>query len=105
MLYEGLPNPWNEITVKQELQEKSTFEDHGFPFYTGQLDLKPEDGKRLTGMFADSASFIQFRGVKACGGFHPDYLVEWHVGDEVYRVHFCFGCHEVKVFGPKWTKA
>jgi hypothetical protein len=27
--------------------------------------------------------------------------VEWHVGKKVYRCLVCFGCHEVKVFGPK----
>ena len=38
--------------------------------------------------------------VKGCGGFHPDYAVERAVGGQVYRCLVCFGCGEVKVFGP-----
>jgi hypothetical protein len=39
-------------------------------------------------------------GEKKCGGFHPDYAVEWSVGRDRYRALICFGCEEVKLFGP-----
>src|SRR5262249_3316064 len=33
--------------------------------------------------------------------FHPDYCAEWQDGKDVYQVLICFGCHEVKCYGPK----
>jgi hypothetical protein len=101
-LYEGLPHQvWEKELLDQELKEKQTVTDHGFPFYAGPLDLKPDDAKKLTALAADAKSFQKWSGYKRCGGFHPDYMVEWRVGKDVYRMHVCFGCHEVKVYGPK----
>ena len=63
--------------------------------------LKEEDKKKLTTLFIDEKSVKKFSGPKRCGGFHPDFCVEWHVGKDVYRAHICFGCHEMMVYGPK----
>jgi hypothetical protein len=103
-LYEGLPHQSNEAKLlEKEKKEKKTVQLHGFPFYQETLELKADDRKSLQKVLGDSASFQQWGVEKKCGGFHPDYLVEWRVGDKEYRVLICFGCHEVKVFGPDKT--
>ena len=28
-------------------------------------------------------------------------MVEWTSGKDVYRMQVCFGCYEIKIFGPK----
>ncbi len=102
VLYEGLPHQSIEKELlNEELKTKKTVQHHGFPFYSEQMQLKEGDAKKLTDLFTDSDSFRPFRGEKKCGGFHPDYCVEWQAGKEVYRCLVCFGCGEVKVFGPK----
>jgi hypothetical protein len=102
ILYEGLPHEgWEKKALDEELKAKKTFEDHGFPFYTEPLDLKPEDARKLTALFTDPASFRGYWGAKKCGGFHPDYLVEWQAESNTYRAHVCLGCSEVKVYGPR----
>ncbi len=51
-------------------------------------------------LFSKEGNAIPFGGPKTCGGFHPDYMVEWTVGDARYRAHVCFGCGEIMVIGP-----
>src|SRR5262249_38836674 len=65
------------------------------------LTLKEEDAKKLTELFCAADSFEKYRGPKKCGGFHPDYCIEWQDGKDVYQVLVCFGCNEVKCYGPK----
>jgi hypothetical protein len=102
LLYEGLPHQTcAPELLKKELEEKKTVEYHGFPFYAELLDLKEDDAKRLIALSADPKSVRQKGKAKLCGGFHPDYMIEYHVGEDVYRVLVCLGCGEVKVYGPK----
>lgn len=102
VLYEGLPHQlFEKELLEKELKEKKTVKFNGFPFYEETLTLKEEDKKKLTTLFGEEKSVKKFSGQKRCGGFHPDYCVEWHVGKDVYRAHMCFGCHEMMVFGPK----
>lgn len=101
VLYEGLPHQFFERDLLAcELATKKTVRLHGFPFYAEVLPLKEADAKELTRLFTDVRSFQPFSGYKKCGGFHPDYAIEWHVGKEIYRCLVCFGCQEIKAFGP-----
>jgi hypothetical protein len=101
VLYEGLPHQRNEaILFKQEEQRKDTATLHSFLFYRAPLEISAEDKVKLKGLLGEAESFEPWRGEKKCGGFHPDYLAEWRVGDTIYRFLICFGCHEVKVYGP-----
>lgn len=79
---------------------KKSQERHGFYFYTETLPLKPDDAKQLKDILSDERSFKPFFGPKKCGGYHPDYSVVWPVGETVLEVQICFGCHEVKIYGP-----
>ncbi len=102
VLYEGLPHQFFEKNLlTEELKSKKTVRVQGFPFYTETLRLKDRDLKELTELFTDIKSFKPFSGYKKCGGFHPDYCLEWSVGKEVYHCLICFGCYEVKIFAPK----
>jgi hypothetical protein len=101
ILYEGLPHQNDEQELlEKEKRNKPTVTLHGFPFYRPALDVASDDVEKLRGLLGAEGSFVPWRGEKKCGGFHPDYLAEWRVGDGVYRVLICLGCHEVKVFGP-----
>jgi hypothetical protein len=101
-LYEGLPRSFGERDLLEEEQRTKPWIDvHGFPFYTPPLDLTAPDRTRLTEWLGTEASFRPLADmVKACGGFHPDFAVEWAVGAQVYQCLICFGCGEVQVFGP-----
>ncbi len=101
-LYEGLPHQlFHSEVFEEELKTKQTVRLHNFAFYAEPLDLKETDAKKLTDLYSDPKSFRPFLGYKACGGFHPDYCIEWHVGKSIYRALICFGCHEMKSFGPE----
>src|SRR5262249_17395095 len=100
-LYEGLPHQESEKDLfARELGTKKTVQFHEFPFYAEALSLKEEDAKRLSDLFCDAESFNRYSSGKKCDEFHPDYCIEWQVGDDTYRALICFGCHEMKAYGP-----
>jgi hypothetical protein len=102
LLYEGLPHQHNEANLfEQELKAKNTVQIHGYPFYVETLSLKDDDAKKLLDLYCDPTSFRPWMGEKKCGGYHPDYCIEWHVGQDVYQTLICFGCCEIKSYGPK----
>lgn len=100
VLYEGLPSPAEDDVFQKELSSKQTIELHGYRFYEEPLKLKSRDRRRLTGLFCNSRSFQPYGGEKAGGGFHPDFCVEWRIGDEVYHALVCFGSLQMKAYGP-----
>lgn len=99
-LYEGLPREGGEDELlKQELAEKKTFEFGGYPFYAEPMPLSKEDAAVLTAIFdGRDALSDEPPGGNKCGGFHPDFAVEWENGEDVARVQICIGCHEIKAF-------
>ena len=100
-LFEGLPHQMFASRLhEEELRTKKTVRLHRFPFYEETLELKEADAAELTLIFRNRKSFRPFSGPKACGGFHPDYGLEWNGGQEIYQALVCFGCHEVMLFGP-----
>jgi hypothetical protein len=101
VLYEGLPHQYYERkALESEQKSKPTVILHGFTFYRETLELRAGDGDRLKALLGDPSSFSPYSGEKKCGGFHPDYAVEWSAGGQVYRTLICFGCFEAKVYGP-----
>jgi hypothetical protein len=99
-LYEGLPHQDERQLFEQEMAAKPTIEIHEFRFYERTLPLTPDDITALRGIFAKTETFQTYGGGKKCGGFHPDYCVEWGAGDSQIRLLICFGCDEAKVYGP-----
>ena len=101
VLYEGLPHQTFEAEeLEKERRRKETLTLHDYPFYVAPLDVSAEDAANLEALLGDEQSFRQWRGEKKCGGFHPDYLAEWRSAEATYRFLICFGCQEVKVYGP-----
>jgi hypothetical protein len=102
VLYEGLPHQMFEAeALRREKEGKKTVTLHGHPFYAEALPVTAEDTENLRSLLSDVQSFDKWMGEAKCGGFHPDYLAEWRVGQATYRVLVCFGCKEAKVFGPE----
>ncbi|HJZ90732.1 MAG TPA: hypothetical protein VKE40_07635 [Gemmataceae bacterium] len=103
VLREGLPHPVNERKAFEAEKKKETIESAGALFYKEPLTLKADDTTTVLARLLDATSYADFRGEKKCGGFHPDYeVVVINTADKSeYRFQVCFGCHEVKVYGPK----
>jgi hypothetical protein len=100
VVYEGLPHQlWEKELLADEKKTKKTIELHDFPFYAAPIAPKDADRQQLTAVLGDATSLTQFVGEKRCGGFHPDWCIEWHAGDNVVRCLVCFGCREVKLHG------
>ncbi len=96
-LYEGTPRERRD----GKPVEGKVIKLHDFAFFEKQPVLKDEDAKSLTKLFCAKDSFGKWEGYKKCGGYHPDFCIEWKNGDDAYQVLVCLGCHEVKCFGPK----
>jgi hypothetical protein len=100
VLYEGLPSEfWEPQLLEREVNRKKTIRLHGYPFYDERLALKGADAEQFTALFSAERSFKRYRGPKVCGGYHPDYCVEWKTGDAATRALVCLECGEVKIFG------
>jgi hypothetical protein len=102
VVYEGLPHQlFEKELLDEERKTKETVIWHDFPFYRAPLDVSADDREKLRVLLGDAGSFRPWRGEKKCGGFHPDYLAEWRAGNTNQRFLICFGCREVKVYGPE----
>ncbi|WP_254507062.1 hypothetical protein [Anatilimnocola floriformis] len=100
-LLEGLPHQLYETeSLEQELKDKKTVKIHGFPFYDGRIDVDNKVTKQLREVWSDPKHFARFDTPAACGGFHPDWCVEFTQNQTVYQVLICFGCHEARLYGP-----
>jgi len=101
-LYEGLPSEfWEPQLLEQELDQKKTIKLHGYPFYEERLAFRGTDAERFTALLSARRSFMPFRGPKECGGYHPDYCIEWKTGGAATHALICLECGDVKLFGPR----
>jgi hypothetical protein len=101
-VYEGLPHQLDERDLlAKELKDKKTVKRHGFPFYAEAITPKEGVAKELIALCGDQKSFLRYRRLKKCGGFHPDWLVEFDDGAQKVSVLVCFGCGEARLYGPK----
>ncbi len=102
LLYEGLPSEfWEPQLREQELDRKKTIGLHGYAFYDDRIALPATDVERFTSLLSSKASFKRYRGQKPCGGYHPDYCVEWKTADATTQALICMECGEVKFFAPR----
>ncbi|HEU5297191.1 MAG TPA: hypothetical protein VFU71_20590 [Burkholderiaceae bacterium] len=101
VLLEGLPHQhWESELLATEMRAKAFVKLSGFPFYRDTLSMSSEDRQRLSHVLCDPETYSPFGGEKACGGFHPDYAVEWCPDGMVWRALICYGCGEIKLAGP-----
>jgi hypothetical protein len=102
VLYEGLPSEfWEPQLREREVGRKKTIRLHGHPFYDERLAVGVADAERITALFSAKGSFRRYRGPKGCGGYDPDYCVEWKTGDGATRALISLERGEVKIFGPR----
>ena len=100
-LFEGLPHPmWESDRLENERATKKTILIHDFPFYARPLALAAEEVEPLRKLSSAAGSYASYMGEKACGGYHPDYCLTWHDGTASYDLMICFGCAEMKLYGP-----
>lgn len=94
-VYEGTPGDFN--TEKQD-PNRSTMIIDGFEFYADATKLNPSKVETINTLIRDRTAFLDYRGMKLCGGFHPDYCIEWRFeeGGQTWqsRAFACLGCHE-----------
>ena len=101
-LYEGLPHPTSERELFQrERLSQEVVQIRGEWFYRTPRKVEPDDEKVLRRLCASEESFMKYDGSKRCGGFHADYCLQWEDRDAKWQVLVCFGCREVKFYGPE----
>ena len=96
-VFEGLPRNWGQSEPDQ--QARSTFKSHGHQFYTSPVSVSAEDADTLLWLASNPSSFIEWRGMKMCFGFHPDWMIRWISSDgATHELQLCFGCGEAKIY-------
>lgn len=86
---------------ERELAQKKTIRLHGYPFYEDSRNLPGTEAGPFTALFTSKLSFKRYDGRKQCGGYSPDYSIEWKLGEAATQALICLECGEVKMFGPK----
>ena len=98
-LYQGLPRHRGSVDEQDaQYDAKSMIKRFGHVFYNTPNEVAAEDKIKLSDLVKDPQAFVQFRGYKFCGGFHPDVALVWGKGNNAVEIHVCFGCHELKAF-------
>lgn len=96
-VYEGLPHQiFERDLLAAESKRKDTEKIGSYRFYIPAVAAaNPEVLKRILSSSETTIEVVE--GVeKACGGFHPDYTIQWTSGDgSRFFAQICFGCHEI----------
>jgi hypothetical protein len=101
VVFEGLPHPGDEPGLFQaEKAAKTTALFGEYAFYRDPLEVSADDVSSLKNVLGDRSTYKAFFGEKKCGGFHPDFAVEWSHDGGTYRTMICFGCGEIIVQKP-----
>src|SRR5262245_16010834 len=102
VLYEGLPSEvWEPHLRQKALKEEETIVLHGYAVYDDAQQLPTEDAGSLTVLLSTNESFAPYRAGKACGGFQPEFCLEWKVDGAATQALISLECGEAKLFGPK----
>jgi hypothetical protein len=102
LLYEGLPSEfWEPEARARELREKETMRLQSYPFYDESQQMPTADAAALTALLSVSESFARYNNRKKCGGFHPEYCLEWTTGAAGTQALISLECGEVKLYGPR----
>ena len=96
LLLEGLPHQgFERALLEAELRLRPVRAIGGFPFYVETLTLSPDDATCLRSSFSMKENLPPFTEGKLCGGFHPDFAIEWLGCKIPMHSLLCFGCAEV----------
>jgi hypothetical protein len=97
-VFEGLPHQNNEELLNSELKKRNSFKCNGFNFYKGKKQLSFADTESLRNLLMDRESYRKYSGPKACGGFHPDFVIQFKQKEEIVTIQLCFGCSEARMY-------
>ncbi|QEH34637.1 hypothetical protein OJF2_31780 [Aquisphaera giovannonii] len=101
-VYPGLPSEFWEPQLREvEASRNRTVRLQGYLFYDDRLELKGEVADRLASVLTAERSFQRRRAAKKCGGYDPDYCIEWRSDGATTYILVCLECGEVKLFGPR----
>lgn len=101
ILYEGMNRQLSESeSIDRGILYKKPMILHGFAFYETPISVVDADAATLFALCGTAQTFSRYTGPKFCGGFHPDWCVEFIAGQDVYQVLVCFGCREARLYGP-----
>ncbi len=102
LLYEGLPSEfWEPELRTRALKEKETIRLQGYAFYDEAQQLPAADASALTALLSATESFARHSSRKSCGGFQPEYCLEWTTGASSTQAVVSLECGEVKLYGPQ----
>jgi hypothetical protein len=102
LLYEGLPSEfWEPELRARELRQKETVRLQGYPFYDEAQQMPATDAAALTVLLSARESFARYNSRKSCGGFQPEYCLEWTTGEAGTQALISLECGEVKLYGPR----
>jgi hypothetical protein len=102
LLYEGLPSEfWEPEWRARELREKETIRLQGYAFYDEAQQMPAKEAAALTVLLSASESYARYNSRKSCGGFQPEYCLEWTTGEASTEVLISLECVEVKLYGPR----
>ncbi len=103
LVFEGLPRLKGK-RLEDIKQKNDTLEIGGWSFFAKPLEVSDSTADLLRWTLVDFKSFEPYGGPKFCGGFHPDFCVEWEVGGEKQYMQICFGCEEALLLYPDKKK-
>ncbi len=95
IVYKGLPR--NKESFEEELKSAGTVKLYDSFFYQEPLTMPQDEITRLVSLLNNFDDNFSTYRAKRCGGFHADYIVQWHAGEEVQAVLICFGCNEIRL--------
>jgi len=106
---EGLPHQeWEREERAAQQQKHETFSIAGELFYQQRLPSSEEVRTDITSAFLLMTLFNPplasepWGEMSACCPFHADHALIWWKGDQqALVILLCFGCHKVKLVGPK----
>lgn len=101
VLYEGLPSGFWEPARREEALRKPTIERYGYRLYDKPLPLVENDRDELTAIFRSQNSFAPLRQGKECGGFFPEYSLEWTAGGKTTVALISLECGEAKLHSER----
>src|SRR5688572_29675248 len=90
-VYEGLPHQGFEgELLRKELKEKQTVKLHDYPIYLELPNVSESHVSNLRAILGDYSSYSPFSGEKKCGGFRPDFAVQFTSKNDQLAALICF---------------
>ncbi len=103
-VYEGVTRGFvPKDKIEETVKEFKLVKLHDHYFYPNEVEVSERSAGILKVICKEPKNFSRrdTERTKFCGGYHPDWCVEFQDGKETFQVLICFSCHEAKIYGPK----